>query len=341
MDAVPACHISVIVPVLHEAAALAPLLARVNEGIQSCPGVAAECIVVDGAPQGDTIAALPQALPPAAPLVQNTTHADACTRHMSLAHVATPSAPTAGAAMAGADRSVADGLPTDVPSTAPAASLPLRVLGLLSAPGRARQMNAGAAIATGRVLLFLHADTQLPEGWPYMVLAATGNNTTCGTHRSLSALPSGKPARTCAAGGVLHHHHGCIGKAVRAGGFTLGIDAPGVAFRVIETLANLRNALTRTPYGDQAQFFDHALFHAVGGYPDLPLMEDVAIMLQLRKSGEKIAILPGRVLTSARRWEKEGLFRCSARNVLLRTLYACGVSAQTLARWYRPHKEQI
>lgn len=202
-------------------------------------------------------------------------------------------------------------------------------------------MNAGAAIATGQMLLFLHADTQLPAGWPHMVLAATGNDYACARHHSLSVTPTPKPARACAVGGLPHHDHGCIGKPVRAGGFTLGIGASGVVFRVIETLANLRNALTRTPYGDQAQFFDRALFHAVGGYPDLPLMEDVEIMLRLRKSGEKIAILPDRVLTSARRWEKEGLFRCSARNVLLRTLYACGVSAQTLARWYRPHKEQI
>lgn len=172
-----------------------------------------------------------------------------------------------------------------------------------SPPGRARQMNAGAAVARGEALLFLHADTHLP----------------------LDAFSLLRRARQ---------------EGIRAGAFRLGIAAPGLWFRVAERLACWRNRLVHTPYGDQAQFFDTELFRAVGGYPDQPLMEDVEVMRRLRKAGVRIVILPGRVETSARRWFVEGPLRCTLRNLCLRLLYALGVPAHALSRWYRVHKER-
>lgn len=172
-----------------------------------------------------------------------------------------------------------------------------------SCPGRARQMNAGAGKARGETLLFLHADTHLPP-------------------EAFTLLRRARQA------------------GIRAGAFRLGLAAPGLWFRLVERLACWRNRLVRTPYGDQAQFFDAALFMAVGGYPDQPLMEDVEVMRRLRKAGERIVILPGRVETSARRWFVEGPLRCTLRNLCLRLLYALGVPAHALSRWYRAHKER-
>ncbi|KAF5030253.1 hypothetical protein DSECCO2_640040 [anaerobic digester metagenome] len=107
---------------------------------------------------------------------------------------------------------------------------------------------------------------------------------------------------------------------------------------MVEALANLRNRLSRTPYGDQAQFFRVGVFRAMGGYPDLPLMEDVEIMRRLRRAGLPLALLALPAVTSARRWRDEGAVRCTLRNVCLRLLYALGVPAQILARWYRARK---
>ncbi|WP_442935465.1 TIGR04283 family arsenosugar biosynthesis glycosyltransferase [Nitratidesulfovibrio sp. 1201_IL3209] len=271
----PEVLLSVVVPVLHEAQGIAELAGHVRALAAGLPDGAVELVVADGAPEGDTLAAL------------GTLMAGAAWR--------------AGTGPSGKDVSVA--------------GLPVRTV---AAPrGRARQMNAGAAVARGRVLLFLHADTRLPDGAFPAVLRALGAEGHGDGNDSIPRAEAFVP---------------------RAGAFALGIDAPGAWFRVVEALGNLRNRLVRTPYGDQAQFFRAGLFRAMGGYPDLPLMEDVEIMRRLRGAGEPLALLDLRAVTSARRWRDEGAVRCTLRNVCLRLLYALGVPAQRLARWYRARK---
>jgi len=174
-----------------------------------------------------------------------------------------------------------------------------RVKKILSEKGRANQMNKGASIAEGSILLFLHADTEIPGS---------------GLQQICSAMSSGRYI---------------------AGSFDLGIRAEGLRFRVIERMASLRSRLTRAPYGDQALFFERAYFLSIGGFAVLPLMEDVELMRRLRKSGGKICIIASRVSTSPRRWETEGVVYCTLRNWLLVLLYRCGVSPERLARFYR------
>jgi rSAM/selenodomain-associated transferase 2 len=173
--------------------------------------------------------------------------------------------------------------------------------------GRAVQMNAGAHAASGDILLFLHADTTLPED-------------------AFAAMEHGL------------NRLGDSGKRGGAGAFRLGIDGAFGLLYLVEKLADLRNRLTRTPYGDQAQFFRSSYFRLLGGYSAIPIMEDVDIMRRIRQRGDSIALLPLRVRTSARRWHAEGVVYCSLRNVCLRTLYALGVPAQTLSRWYLAYK---
>lgn len=173
-----------------------------------------------------------------------------------------------------------------------------------SPPGRARQMNAGAALAQGEILLFLHADTRLP-----------GN--------AFSDI-----RREMENGGS-------------AGAFSLGIDSPRPAFKVIAFFANLRTRLERTPYGDQAQFIRTSDFHRLGGFAEIPIMEDVEFFKRIRLEGLPITILPGKVMTSPRRWEREGLVRRTLTNWWLRIRFAFGASPGKLARHYRPHDSKV
>lgn len=174
-----------------------------------------------------------------------------------------------------------------------------RVMKIRSPKGRARQMNAGAAVATGDVLLFLHADTMLPENAPALI------------------------------------EKGMREPGMAAGAFDLGIDSGRPVFRLIEKLASLRSRLTRIPYGDQAIFIKTGVFEELGGYADLPLMEDVDIMRRVRRKGMKITILPEKVRTSARRWEKEGVFYCTLRNWTLVALYFLGVPPGKMVKFYK------
>ncbi len=177
--------------------------------------------------------------------------------------------------------------------------VPQRGIKWLHAPrGRGIQMNHGAAAAAGSILLFLHADTLLPEDAAQAILEA------------------------------------CKPPHIAGGAFTLGIDAEAPAFRAIESLVHLRTRLSRIPYGDQGIFVKKRIFHELGGYPPIPLMEDVAFMERLRRTGKQITILPGTVSTSARRWEAEGLLYCTLRNRMLMLLYALGVPPERLARFY-------
>lgn len=176
-----------------------------------------------------------------------------------------------------------------------------KVVAALGKKGRGNQMNRGAALSRGEILLFLHADTRLPDRGFLLMEAACGD-----------------PPRA-------------------AGAFDLAIDSPRPIFRLIEKTASLRSRLTRTPYGDQAFFFTADYFRRLGGFAGIPIMEDVEIMRRIKKRGEKIILLDQPVRTSARRWEKEGIWKCTIRNWCLITLYLAGIAPERLAGFYRLH----
>jgi rSAM/selenodomain-associated transferase 2 len=168
--------------------------------------------------------------------------------------------------------------------------------------GRGVQMNAGAAMATGDVFLFLHADTRLPEGWPGLVRGALVNN-------------------------------------VRAGAFSLGFDSDRLSMRVVALFANLRTRIERLPYGDQAPFLAADLFREMGGFAGIPIMEDVDLFSRLRQRGERIVLLRERVATSPRRYETDGVGLRVVANWWLRLRYGLGVSPHKLAGEYRPRAQ--
>lgn len=164
-------------------------------------------------------------------------------------------------------------------------------------PGRAAQMNAGAAIATGDVLLFLHADTHLPPEYETIV-------------RATLAQPQ-----------------------VIAGAFKLKIDAPLPSLRWVERTVNARSRFLQLPYGDQAIFLKTSTFKQLGGFPELPIMEDFELVRQLKRRG-KIAIAPVAVLTSPRRWLKLGVFKTTAINQAIVLGYFLGIPPIQLRGWY-------
>jgi len=174
-----------------------------------------------------------------------------------------------------------------------------RVNKILAPKGRARQMNAGASVAEGEILVFLHADTELPR----------------------NALR--KIYLTIAQGRYV------------GGAFELRIDSKQIRFRMLARLASLRCRLTRIPYGDQAIFLKRDYFNRIGGYKDIPLMEDVELMRRIKRRGGKICILPEPVKTSPRRWEQEGFMYVNVRNAFLFTSYILGVSPEKLVSFYK------
>jgi len=163
--------------------------------------------------------------------------------------------------------------------------------------GRARQMNAGAARAGGEILLFLHADTELPHG----------------------ALDCVNQALV---GGV--HHWGR---------FNVRISGQHWMLRVIGHMMNLRSRLTGIATGDQAIFVSRPAFRAVGGFPDIPLMEDIALSKALLRLSRP-ACLAARVTTSGRRWETHGVWRTILCMWWLRLRYFCGADPHRLALEY-------
>ncbi len=173
---------------------------------------------------------------------------------------------------------------------------------LLHSPaGRARQMNTGAEVAEGTFLLFLHADTRLPEGFDHHV------------RRILTE------------------------SGVAAGAFQLQIDAPSARLRLIERAANWRSRYLQMPYGDQAIFLRAELFREIGGFSDLPIMEDFQLIRRLKGRG-RIVIAPAAVVTSARRWKKQGALRTTLINQLMILGFYLGFEPSRLARWYRRKK---
>jgi rSAM/selenodomain-associated transferase 2 len=225
-------HLSVIIPVLNEAYTINNTLMHLQnmEG-----GFRVEIIIVDGDPEGSTIAAV-----------------------------------TSAAARK------------------------------IKAPrGRGCQMHQGARLATGDILLFLHADVVLERN------------------------------------ALLQIVNVCRRNDIAGGAFSLRIDSGKRVFRLIEKAVSIRSRLTKIPYGDQAIFINKTIYDRIGGFSDIPLMEDVDLMRRLKRTGGRISILPDRALTSPRRWEKEGVLYCTLRNWLLITLYYSGVAPKRLLKFYR------
>ncbi len=165
--------------------------------------------------------------------------------------------------------------------------------------GRARQMNLGAQKAAGEVLLFLHADCILPGG-AFDVIRSTLEDT-----------------------------------RISAGAFDLSIEHPGRVFRLIESCANLRSHMLSVPYGDQGLFMRKQVFERVGGFADIPLMEDIEIVSRLKKVGAIRFVRPP-VKASPRRWLKEGILKTTLRDWGLAFSYSVlGISPQKLIKFYK------
>ena len=200
----------------------------------------------------------------------------------------------------GAEVIVVDGGSTDA---TPVLAAPLADRVIAAARGRARQMNAGAAQAKGEVLLFLHADTTLPDDADRHVL---------------DSLRQGK--------------HG-QGERVW-GRFDVRINGRARTLRMVAALMNLRSRFSGIATGDQALFMTRAAFESVGGFPDQPLMEDIELSRRLLTLSRP-ACLPGPAITSGRRWESRGVWRTIYLMWRLRWLYARGETPARLAEWYR------
>ena len=178
-----------------------------------------------------------------------------------------------------------------------ALALPLADKFIQGPRGRARQMNAGAAVAQGSVLLFLHADTLLPEGADALVLAAMKTGATWGR-------------------------------------FDVCIDGRSPVLALVASLMNIRSRLSGIATGDQAIFVRRVTFEALGGFPDQPLMEDIELSKRLRRLAPP-SCLRARVHTSGRRWETRGVWRTIALMWYLRWRYWRGESPERLARAYQ------
>lgn len=167
-----------------------------------------------------------------------------------------------------------------------------------SPPGKAAQMNRGAELAQGSILLFAHADTRLPDGFIPLI-------------RNTLRDPN-----------------------IVAGAFRLEIDACGWNLRLIETCANWRAEWLQMPYGDQGLFLRTETFRRVGGYLEIPIMEDFELVRRLRRIG-CIRVLKAHARTSARRWKALGWWRTTMLNWMVVLGYGLGVSPLRLAQWYR------
>ena len=169
---------------------------------------------------------------------------------------------------------------------------------LMSKPGRATQMNIGAEQATGDVLVFLHADTHLPEGANSLIVNALAQN----------------------------HQWGR---------FNVRLSGQHILFRVIETMMNWRSSVTGIATGDQAIFVRREAFEQAGAYPEIKLMEDIELSKKLKKSG-KPACIKQPVTTSSRKWEQNGVLKTVLLMWQLRLLHFLGVSPDKLfSRYYR------
>ena len=176
-------------------------------------------------------------------------------------------------------------------------SLSSKVQLLHSPKGRGVQMNRGAKVARGVYLFFLHADSVLG------------------------------PAS-------LVHIIKCLESGFIGGGFSLCIDGVGWWYKWVSAVTNWRARCTQVPYGDQGIFVYRNVFESLGGYREIPIMEDVDFIRRLRKKGHPIQILPNIIKTSPRRYQREGFFRRMLKNRLLMLAYMAGVPLKTLSRYY-------
>jgi rSAM/selenodomain-associated transferase 2 len=201
----------------------------------------------------------------------------------------------ASASAAGSEIIVVDGGSRDATAER-AAAAGARVV--TSPPGRARQLAAGARLARGDTILFLHADTRLPSGWQASASRALADPRVVG------------------------------------GAFRLRFDARSLGLRWIEWGTQLRVALLRLPYGDQALFARRSVLEAIGGVPQAPIMEDLDLVRSLKRRG-RIACLPSAVTTSARRYRAQGALRAMLRNWIAAAAWGLGVPRERIAAWYR------
>ncbi len=165
-------------------------------------------------------------------------------------------------------------------------------------PGRARQLNAGVRTCRGDILVFLHADTRLPNNAKQHIESALAD------------------------------------PAVVGGRFDVRFDSPSAWGRVISTFMNLRSRLTRISTGDQAMFVRRHVFEQLGGFSDIPLMEDIEFSARLKHTGPTHT-LHETVTTSFRRWEQQGPMRTILLMWALRFLYWIGVSPSHLSQWHK------
>jgi rSAM/selenodomain-associated transferase 2 len=169
---------------------------------------------------------------------------------------------------------------------------------LIGLPGRGRQLRAGGSASSGDWLLFLHADTTLEAGWYLEIMQQL-------------ILP------------------GCPQKAAT---FRFRLDDDSWQAWLLERLVALRVTLFGLPYGDQGLVIHRSLYEEIGGFDELPLMEDVAIIERIGKS--RLIVLRSAATTSASRWKTDGWWRRSARNLRYLFLYKCGVSPKSIAEAY-------
>ena len=180
---------------------------------------------------------------------------------------------------------------------------------LLCGNGRSYQMNAGAAVATGDILMFLHGDTLVPIGFDRWVEECV--------NLPKSSLPKERKQEQSI-----------------AGAFNLKINSDRSGLRWVEWGVKVRSKFFNLPYGDQALFLKASTFHELGGFPELPIMEDFVFVRSLLKHG-KITIVPAAVTTSARRWEQQGIFKTTIINQIMILGYYLGISPDRLKQWYR------
>jgi rSAM/selenodomain-associated transferase 2/rSAM/selenodomain-associated transferase 1 len=169
---------------------------------------------------------------------------------------------------------------------------------LISARGRALQQNRGAAVAEGRVVLFLHADTRLPEKYVFQVFETL------------------------------------MDPGVVLGAFRFKTDLDSPSMRFIEAATNFRSRFLRLPYGDQALFIRKGLFQACGGFPQVSIAEDLFFVRHLAKHG-RVLTAPAEAVTSARRWRSGGMLRTLLINQIVLLGLALGIAPEVLASLYR------
>ena len=168
---------------------------------------------------------------------------------------------------------------------------------IVESRGRARQMNAGAKVARGDTLAFVHADTLVPASFGGDIAASLSD------------------------------------PAVVGGRFDVELDSSALPYRIIGAMISLRSRLSRTGTGDQAIFVRREVFERLGGFPEIELCEDLEFSRRLRRAGQ-VACLRSRVITSARRWSRDGVARTVVRMWMIRAMYLVGVSPARLKRMY-------